>query len=52
MLGKAGHDEVLLAYWDRLRGAWWGQGGGDGQWKKWQDATSWQPLPSPPEVDG
>ncbi|WP_141057057.1 hypothetical protein [Stenotrophomonas rhizophila] len=50
MLGKPGHDEVLLAYWDRLRGAWWGQGGGDGQWKKWQEATSWQPLPAPPEV--
>lgn len=52
ILGKPGHNEVLLAYWDRLRGAWWGQGGGDGQWKKWQDATSWHPLPAPPEVEG
>lgn len=50
MLAKACHKEVLLAYWHRLHNAWWGQGGNDGQWKKWQDATHWQPLPEPPNV--
>lgn len=50
VLGRAGHDAVLLAFWHRLHSAWWGQGGGDGSWKKWQQATHWMPLPAPPEA--
>ena len=51
MICRAGHDEVLLSYWHRLHGAWWGQGGTAGTWEKWEKATHWKPLPSPPEVE-
>lgn len=49
ILGKPNHNEVLLGFWHRLHNSWWGQGGSEGQWKKWQDATHWMPLPPPPE---
>lgn len=47
---KAGRDEVLIAFWHRLMGAWWGQGGSDGQWEKWEKATHWMPIPAIPGV--
>lgn len=47
MICRQGHDEVLLSYWHRLHKAWWGQGGTEGTWEKWEKASHWQPLPKP-----
>lgn len=51
MLGIVGRNEVLLAYWHRLLGEWWGQSGSSGEWKKWQKATHWRPMPEAPHAD-
>lgn len=49
MLGMVGRNEILLGFWHSLMNAWWGQGGSEGEWKKWERATHWQPLPNPPK---
>lgn len=50
MLAIEGRNEVLIGFWHRLHGAWWGQSGSQGEWKKWQQATHFQHLPTPPGV--
>lgn len=50
ILGRVGHAEILFGYWHRLFNQWWGQGGTDKTWKKWQEASNWMPLPEPPKA--
>ncbi len=48
VLGVVGRNEIMLGYWHRLFQAWWGQTSANGDFRQWQHATHWQPLPAPP----
>jgi len=48
MLGISGRNEIMLGYWSRLHGAWWGQTCAHGEFQLWQRATHWMPMPAAP----
>ena len=49
MLGISGRNEVMLGYWHNLFQAWWGQTCANGEFKQWQRATHWMPMPDAPK---